>query len=129
MKQTKKNWLEWTVFAASALLVAGVIGYVAFSAATLGNSPPRIEIEFGAIEQQGDRFIVPVSATNRGDKMAEAVVIEITATVKSEAAEDERAELTIEYIPRRATRKGLVTFKTPVRQADLSARVVGYETP
>jgi uncharacterized protein (TIGR02588 family) len=40
-----------------------------------------------------------------------------------------RGELTIAFLPRRATREGWVTFQQDPRAARLTARVLGYEKP
>jgi uncharacterized protein (TIGR02588 family) len=40
-----------------------------------------------------------------------------------------RGELTIAFLPRRATREGFVTFQQDPRGARLTARVLGYERP
>jgi uncharacterized protein (TIGR02588 family) len=44
---TKKNWLEWIVFAVSLALVLSTLGYLIYDAATLGTASPSIEIQLG----------------------------------------------------------------------------------
>ena len=125
---SRKNWLEWSVFLVSAVLVVGVVGYLAYSAATLGDSPPDVRVRLGAVVQQGDKFIIPVEATNHGDSMAESVQIEVRLETSDMVREE--AALTIAFIPRRATREGWVTFDhDPRAGVKLSARAVGYEKP
>jgi uncharacterized protein (TIGR02588 family) len=127
MKLPQKNWLEWSVFAVSLLLVASVIAYLAYDAATLGDSPPTMQVVLGTPEQRAGAYAVPVSVTNRGDQTAEGVVVEV---VLERGAEQEHAQFEIAFVPRGSTRKGWVMFQTDPRSADqLTGQVLGFELP
>ena len=127
MKLPQKNWLEWSVFAVSLLLVVGVFAYLVYDAATLGDRPPSIEVQLGAPEQRADAYAVPVSVTNQGDQTAEGVIVEV---VLERGAEQEQAQFEIAFVPRGSTRNGWVTFQTDPRSADqVTGRVLGFELP
>ncbi|MBE9020553.1 hypothetical protein C7Y66_25790 [Chroococcidiopsis sp. CCALA 051] len=128
MKKLEKNWLEWIVFGISLILVLFTLGYIVYDGATLGETPPNIELQLGQPQPQSDRFIVPVTATNRGDETAETVQIEVT--LNSDGREEETAEFEIAFLPRHSTRRGWVTFQTDPRTvAQIEARVLGFEKP
>lgn len=128
MKKLEKNWLEWLVFAASLILVLSTLGYLVYDAATFGEAPPNIEFQIGQPQLRSNRFVVPVSVTNRGDETAQGVHIEVT--LESGGKEEENADFEIAFLPRHSTRKGWVTFKTDPRSVEqMQARVLGFEKP
>ncbi|HEY0098861.1 MAG TPA: hypothetical protein VGB76_07895 [Pyrinomonadaceae bacterium] len=132
MSKPEKNWVEWSVFAVGLVLVLFALSYLVYEGATMGSSPPSIEARLGAPEQRAHNFIVPVSVTNHGDETAEGITIEVSLEnpASPEGAQPiERGELTIAFLPRRATREGWVTFRQDPRPARLTARVLGYEKP
>lgn len=128
MKNLQKNWLEWIVFAASLILVASTLGYLAYDAATSANTPPSIEFQLGTPQPQLNYFLVPVSVTNRGDKTAEGVHIEVV--LENGGKEQESRELAIALLPRHSTREGWVTFQTDPRTVEqMQTRVLSFEKP
>lgn len=127
MKKLEKNWLEWIVFVISLALILFTLGYLVYDGATLGETPPNIELQLGQPQPQSDRFIVPVTAMNRGDETAETVQIEVTL---NSGSKEETAEFEIAFLPRHSTRRGWVTFQTDPRTAEqIEARVLGFEKP
>ncbi len=126
MKKIHKNWLEWAVFGVSAALIATVITFLVYESATLGDALPDIQLSSGAPEARSGYFAVPLEVTNKGDQTAEGVHIEV---VLRAAGQEERADLEIQFLPRRGRREAWVTFKTDPRKGTLEARVLGYEKP
>ncbi len=127
MKTPDKNWLEWICFGVSALLVAGVIGYLTYDALTGGKTPPRIVFQLEAQPSDDGRHVIHVIAENHGDETAEGVHVEVLLT---SGGKDERAEFVIDYLPRHGTREGFVTFMNdPARAESLRARATGYARP
>jgi len=126
MKKVHKNWLEWTVFGVSAVLIATVIGFLVYESATLGDALPDIQLHLGTAEARSGYFAVPLEVTNKGDQTAEGVHIEV---VLRSGGKEESADLEIAFLPRRGAREAWVTFKTDPRQGTLEARVLGYEKP
>jgi uncharacterized protein (TIGR02588 family) len=119
--------VEWVVFAVGLVLVVSALTYLIYDGATMGSDPPSIEVRLGTPEPRAHNFIVPVSVTNHGDETAEGITVEVS--MESDGREPTRGELTIAFLPRRATREGFVTFQQDPRAARLSARVLGYEKP
>ena len=128
MSKIHKNWVEWAVFAVGLVLVLAALSYLVYEGATMGEAPPSLEVRLGTPEQRAHNFIVPVTVTNHGDETAEGVTVEVLLE-SGGGVEPERGELTIAFIPRRATREGWVAFQQDPRNARLAARVLGYEKP
>lgn len=126
-RRVRKNRLEWTVFGLGLALVAGTLGFLVYDGATIGDRPPAIEVRLGETRPTGHNFIVPVTLSNHGDETAEGVTVEVT--LDADGGETERAEFTVAFLPRRATREGWVAFRTDPRTARLTPRVLGYEQP
>lgn len=127
MKKTKKNWLEWVVFAVGLILVSATIGYLVYAGASMGHEPPSIEVRLGTPERRQFNFLVPVTVINHGDETAEGVRIEVVMENGGELIG--RAELDVAFLPRHATRQGWVTFEQDPRAAQLKGRVLGYQRP
>jgi uncharacterized protein (TIGR02588 family) len=127
MKKTKKNWLEWVVFAFGLILVAVTLGYLIYAGSTMGHEPPTIEVRLGTAEKQQFSFLVPVTVINHGDETAEGVRIEVL--IENSGVLKERAELDVAFLPRYATREGWVTFEQDPGANQLKARVLGYQKP
>ncbi|HYG11691.1 MAG TPA: hypothetical protein VD835_17220 [Pyrinomonadaceae bacterium] len=129
MKKLEKNWVEWVVFAVGLALVVSTLAYLVYDGATMGSDPPSIEVRLGTPEARAHNFIVPVTVTNHGDETAEGVTVEVLLEQGDGQGDAARGELTIAFLPRRATREGFVTFQQDPRGARLTARVLGYEKP
>jgi uncharacterized protein (TIGR02588 family) len=126
MNRPKKNWLEWSVFALSALLILAVISFLVYETAAIGNAPPDIHVQVGTPEPRTGYFAVPVEVLNKGDHTAEGVHVEI---VLKTGGNEETGDFEIAFLPRRGSREAWVTFKSDPSQGTLEARVLGYEKP
>ena len=128
MSKLEKNWLEWIIFAVGLVLVIGTLGYLLYDATTISQAPPNIEVQLGETQPQGQSFLVPVIATNKGQQTAETVQIEVV--LEKDGKEAESAELEIQFLPRGAKRSGWVTFETdPSTVEKIKTRAVGFEKP
>ena len=107
-----------------------MLAYLVYEGATMGSDPPSIEVQLGAPEQRAHNFIVPITVMNHGDATAEGVLVEVLLETGAGGQKPPaRGELTIAFLPRRATREGFVTFQEDPRAARLTARILGYEKP
>jgi uncharacterized protein (TIGR02588 family) len=128
MKRLEKNWLEWSVFALSFTMVAALLVYLTYDAMTRDNRPPNLIVQFGEISAQEDHFLVPVLVSNHGDLTAKDILVEVT--LSNDGATSERATFEIDFLPRRATHEGWVTFRSdPSTAKALQAQVLGYQKP
>lgn len=128
MKSVQKNWLEWSVFAASLVIILTIVTYLVYDVTTMGDSPPIVEVRLGAAEPRNGSYVVPVTLHNSGDQTAETVTVEVL--LLDDGAEIETAEVTIDFLPRQSTRSGWVTFTTDPATADeIQSHVLGYQEP
>lgn len=118
---------EWTVAALGLLLIVGVIGYMAYYAATARSGPPRIVAAHESIEPNGDGYLVTVRIVNHGASTAAALRIE--GKLLEAGRTVERSEATIDYVPRHSEREaGLIFSRDPARYR-LVIRPMGYTEP
>ncbi len=131
MKTSRKNWLEWSVFAVGMVLTTGTIGFLAWDAATSTGAPPGIEVRLGSPRRSvaggQESFVVPVTAINHGEQAAEGVSIEVS--LERAGHQPEQAELEFAFLPRHSQREGSVTFADDPKGSHIKARVLGYEKP
>jgi len=125
-ERNKKNWLEWSVFGVSCLLVLATTGFLAKEAWFQEEGPPKIEVTLGEVIRNSDGVDVPVTVTNHGNEVASDLQIEVQAQSEGES---KTATFTIPYLPKRATRQGSVSFKETEPVLHLSSRVAGYSRP
>lgn len=125
-KRAGKNALEWAVFAASCLLVAGTIGVLVYEMIRWEGRPARVSATLGTVRAEGDRTWIPVEVRNDGDKVAEAVEIKVST---GDGAEKEEAIFTVDHLPRLSVRKGQVSFEGLPEGRVFEVRIDGYEEP
>lgn len=127
MKPPKKNWLEWTIFAISLVLVLVTAGVLVQQQFSLEDKPPDPQIELGTPEAHDGYFAVPVKVTNRGDSTAASVQVEVA--LRTAEGESETGQFDLPYLPRRSTREGWVTFQHDPAKGKMEPRILGYEKP
>lgn len=127
MTRPHKNRLEWSVFAASAVVVVAVLVYLGWSAIHDRRTPPDLRIFTGTTVAAADSYRVPIVVRNDGQSTAESVSIEVLLLRGNE--EIERADLELPFVPRQSEREGWVTFRHDPRCCTLQSRAVGYEAP
>lgn len=126
MNKLGKNWLEWTVFGCSSLLVAALVGFLGWSAWTHTGEPAEVGTHIEDPVLVGKTWQVKVEVENRGDHACEGVEIEIEWE-----AQKQTARFILPELPRAGRRSGYAIFQTvgakKLETRDLEARVVGYE--
>lgn len=127
MKTPKKNWLEWSIFAISLVVVLGTAGVLFYELFTLGEQPADPQMELGPPQAHTGYYAVPVTVRNRGNETAQNVHLAVTLQLSGE--ESERADFILDYLPRFAKREAWVTFLHDPAKGKLEPRVLGYEKP
>jgi uncharacterized protein (TIGR02588 family) len=127
MRRLKKNWLEWTVFAISLVLVLATLGYLVREALTTDDGPPDIGVTLGDPRPGSGGFLVPVVATNRGDQPAEDV--QITVSLETADGSSHESVILIPHLPRESKRRGWATFAADPRSGRLRVSGVGFQAP
>jgi uncharacterized protein (TIGR02588 family) len=121
-----KNFLEWTVFALSLALIAGVAGLLLRQHLTGSQSPPSLSVASDAPMPAGDGYAVPLDVRNDGGTTAEEVRIEARLTWPGG---EERGETVLDYVPYQSRRRAWITFSRDPRQGQFRTRVLGYREP
>lgn len=121
-----KNPLEWTVFGISLMLVLATLGLLLAAALHVGNGPAKLTITTGEAQLMDGRTIIPVIVKNDGGEVAENVEVKVTL---GEGAGLQEAGFTLDFIPRGAERKGVVSFTAENGRSKPVASIVGYGTP
>jgi uncharacterized protein (TIGR02588 family) len=127
MNVPEKNRLEWVVFAASAALIAVVLGALVVFEVRRPETPPELHVRTTDTRAMGAAYAVGVEVENRGGETAANTVVEVELTGAGGSAE--RGELHLPFVPHGAVRNGEVVFATNPATGTLRARVLGYERP
>jgi uncharacterized protein (TIGR02588 family) len=119
--------LEWLLGSIGALMVAGAIGFLAWSGMVQGDAPPDIRVEVEQVLQQRNGWLVMVRAFNEGGSAAAEVTVggELTASDGTV----ETAELRLDFLPSRSDRRGGLFFTRDPKSQALKVRVLGYAEP
>lgn len=120
----KKNLVEWIVFGLSLALITGMVGLLGYEHMTRRRSPPLLSVAMGEVVEGPNGFAVELVVANLGDRTAASVQVEASL----EGA-PERAEVVVQYVPYRSTRRAWVMLASDPRRGRLSIRVRGFEEP
>lgn len=120
--------LEWLVAAIGFILVAGIIGFLIYSAVTQENSPPKLSVKTDSVTAVENGYLVKFSLYNDGENNAAEVVVEGKIT---EGEKDlETSSVTIDYSPSHSRREGALLFtREPKSGENFQIRALGYQKP
>jgi len=122
----KKNWLEWTVFGLSAVIILAVVAVLAFETATVTDSPPQLSVSVGDIVAQPAGYSIPLTVENTGGNTAENASLELTV---ERNGEQETGECQIAFVPRQSSGECWVMLSENPEGGVVKARVLGFEQP
>lgn len=126
--EERRPGVEWVFGLLSALLVAGLAGFLAYQAAFGENRPPDLSASIERLERSGTGTLVMVMVVNHGDEAAADVGVE--AVVGSAGTDAVRKEIRFDYVAARAIRRGaFVVERRDVDAGDVALRVQGYAEP
>lgn len=125
-KASGKNLLEWCVFAASCGVVLALLVALILFGIREKDGAAQIEVMLGAPEVQTGRVVIPVEIANRGHAVAADVEVSVTA---QGAAQRREGRVAIDFIPRGAVRKGMVSFAGTEIPEKVVAEVAGFRKP
>jgi uncharacterized protein (TIGR02588 family) len=125
---TNKNWLEWTVFALSGVVLSVIFAFLAYNAVTLEDDAPDVEVRLGTPLAQNDAYVIPVTFKNHGGQSIEDVQVDVT--LMQAGVEAETASITVPLLPRQSTREGWVLFSIdPAEVDEIQTQIVSYIVP
>jgi len=119
--------IEWVIGIASGLLVAGLIGFLAYDGLTATGAHPEFAVETGAVIRAGELYVVTFTLANGGD--ATAAAVDVVGELARPGASAETATVTFDYVPARSRREGALVFTTDPAGGQLTIRPRGYGSP
>lgn len=121
----EKNWLEWSVFGISIILIAALLGSLIYLSVTHKQTKPNLRVALKYDEKQEDKHIHHIVLRNEGGMTAEEIKIQVIAWQNGK--EVEKADITFPFSPKFSTREGWVSFRqSPADLDSVSAKVLGY---
>jgi uncharacterized protein (TIGR02588 family) len=126
-EQKKVSPWEWVVAGVSTLLVLGVIGFMGHEALSAPSTPPLIDVRVDTVIAVSGGYLVEFRASNSGQSTASGVTIE--GELKADTGTVEKSEVTIDYVPSQAHRKGGLYFSKDPAKYKLEIRPKGYDRP
>jgi uncharacterized protein (TIGR02588 family) len=134
MKKSKSNvqrrsipLSEWIAAGIGVALLLGSIAILIYGVATSPDSPPRLSVRVASIERAGEQYLVLIEVQNEGGSTAADARIE--AELRQQDSVVERSETTLDFVPRKSTRRAGVFFSRDPRANELTLRASGYREP
>lgn len=127
MGKAAKNWLEWSVFAVSLVLVAGTLGFLIRESFVAKGGTAEVIARLGPPKAAAGGFMVPVEVANLGKGTAEDV--QVTVVLELPEGEREEGALGIAFLPRESRRNGWVTFRSDPGSGVLRLGAIAFEEP
>lgn len=118
---------SWIAAGVGLALVLGSAGFMFYQGFTGDSSPPDLVIETGKVIPRGDRYLVPITVTNRGESAAAGLVLE--GVLKAGGETIETSGITIDYVPSSSERKAGLFFSMDPRKFDLQVQARGFTQP
>lgn len=105
----KKNMLEWTVFGAGLILVAGLLGILVNQAMRTEGREPKLEIVFSAPATSDGLTRYTMTVSNSGNATAKEV--HVVVGLAGAGGTIERGYTTFDFVPRRSKRTAELAFR------------------
>lgn len=120
----KPDALELIVTSISGVLFAAILAFLLWDARQ-PSDPPSFETSIESQEQRGSFAYITVAVRNLGDEAAREV--EVRVVTDSGAQRD--AHFTLDWLPGRSARRGVVVLARRVALQRLRAEIIGYAKP
>ena len=94
--------LEWAAAAFGGVLLASLVGYLAYTGLTAPAGPPQLVIQTGDVDQAPSGFALQFTARNDGHSTAAAVKVRGRLFAGEQIVEE--SETVLDYVPERSKR-------------------------
>jgi uncharacterized protein (TIGR02588 family) len=126
-RATGRRLAEWVTLGVSAVLVAGVAGFLLYGA--LQEQPPFVPVDVRVLtelaREDGGRYIVPVELRNRGRRTVKD--LQVRVRYESAGGGKESGDFTVDYLGDRATQKVYLYFDRHPRDLRVDATPFAYQ--
>lgn len=117
---------ERVIGAVSAVVILGLMVFLAARALGSDGAPPDIVVEMRSVSPTGGAWLVEFEATNLGD--LPATDLEIEGEMPGPGGL-ERRSVVLEFVPPRSSRRAGLYFTGDPRTRPLTLRALGYRLP
>lgn len=125
---TQRSAAEWVTFIVASVILLGLVGLIFFDWQTNQNQPPAFAVTVSeAVRVTDGRYYVPFAITNTGGRIAR--MVQVTADLNIEGADDETGEQQIDFLSGHETKAGSFVFTHDPQGGDLVVRVASYRLP
>lgn len=120
--------LEWIVGTACAVLVLGIVGFLAFEAVFGDNRPPQLSAVIERLERASAGTLAMVTVSNEGDQAAAKVGVQ--ATITKAGQPPVQKDIEFDYVAAGASRSGAFVIEGQgVKMEDIAVSVHGFAEP
>lgn len=123
VESAEAHWLEWLAGSVSALMVAALLGWLAWSALTDRQDPPAFTVEVVSLAPVAGGYRVAFAVRNTSSSAAAGV--EVRGTLDG----GESAGVTFDYVAAQSAATGALFFRGDPDAGGLRLAVAGYADP
>ena len=122
-----RKFAEWVSLALSAVIIVILAGYLLFEAVTGSGPivPAEARVRLDQISHAGERYVVPVEVSNRGERTMRDAKVEVTHRTAQQMP-SETQDFTIDYLAERSSQTVYLYFDRDPAQLDVRATVLHY---
>lgn len=121
------HWVEWLTGLASALLVAGMLGWIGWEAFTREATPPDLSITVLTTEKTGAGHRVTFDIANSGTTTAASVTVIGRLTEGEKVVEENH--VVFDYVAAESKSTGAILFARDPTGRRVDIRAAGYTDP
>lgn len=121
------HWIEWVTGAVSAVLILGMVAWIAGEALLQEVTAPSFRSQVRAITVVEGGHRVEFEISNQGTTTAAAVVVR--AEIMEAGRPAETAEVTFDYVPGNSKANGGVIFAQDPAGREIRLGAIGYTDP
>jgi uncharacterized protein (TIGR02588 family) len=118
---------EWIAAALGLAIVLIAIAFLSYQAIHGASLPPEITVAVRSIEPQQSGYLVQARVINTGRATASQLIVE--GTLMTTTGEEQRSQVTLDYLPGGSERRAGLFFTTDPRKGKLQIRAIGYQDP
>lgn len=121
------HWIEWVTGAICTLLVAAMLGWIAYDIYRYQPEDARFEIAVTSVEGQSVPYRVKFDIRNLS--MTTAAQVQVRGELQQDGTMQESADVTFDYVASESTDAGTLFFRNDPRRGTLNLNVSGYTEP
>ncbi len=134
-RRAKGNWgagrtiAEWTTLGTSVLILFAVIVLLSYEYFASSARQPVVEAQpqLEEIRQAGGAYYLPVDVTNRGERTAEDVRVQVS--LSSGQGQQETSQFSLKFLAGSATERGTVIFREDPLKGNITVDAISFRKP